>query len=146
MIEIKTYIKKSNAFIEINLLDQQLDDDFYIEGALVFIGNGAVFIDEKMWDCVDQIWGYLVNGLKEIDSGNSFSCYFPDQPVKIEMKIVGKESILFSVDKISGVFDKKEFIKNVSAFAVNFFENLKRISPENSVFCDDRLSIIESLA
>ncbi|MBF0297408.1 MAG: hypothetical protein HQK51_01735 [Oligoflexia bacterium] len=80
MIFIKSYLKIENNFTEIDSYNGKLSDDFYIEGALVIKINEVPIITTENWDLIDQLWSYLVDGLKSVSVNNSFQSYFPDQP------------------------------------------------------------------
>ena len=97
MISVKTYLKINNEFIEFHEYNGGLSNINYIEGALELSINGVVLIDKTMWDYIDQLWAYIVNGVENILNDEPFETYFPDQPIKLKV-IPSNENIIFSVE------------------------------------------------
>lgn len=66
----------------------EIEDTFYIEGALVFYDNGKIVYGFEYWDLVDQLTAYFVTGIFELTVQKhvqTLEFYFPDQPVKVEL-------------------------------------------------------------
>ncbi|MBO8157602.1 MAG: hypothetical protein H0Z32_14320 [Bacillaceae bacterium] len=149
MINIKTYIKipgirienlndinenSSKYFIdldneiEMNKYFQNLDLD-YIDGAITIEYYNHIIMDFRLWDIVDQLWSYFINLVEEVIQNGYGVTYFPDQPVKVEMKLISKDLVLFSIDEgrvISEMLPMKKFIKTLLSSAENFFVKLTK--------------------
>ncbi|CAD5609073.1 hypothetical protein [Escherichia coli] len=128
MISVKTYLKINNEFIEFHEYNGGLSNINYIEGALELSINGVVLIDKTMWDYIDQLWAYIVNGVENILNDEPFETYFPDQPIKLKV-IPSNENIIFSVecDTEKKVFvNRKYFIETMASSAIEFFDFLRK--------------------
>lgn len=98
-------IEKPNHFffnidnkLEMKKYGQDLDFD-YINGAITIKYYDKFIMDYSLWDSVDQLWSYFLNLLEEVlDTGYGIT-YFPEQPVKIEMKILSNDLLVFSLDE-----------------------------------------------
>ncbi|WP_175857546.1 hypothetical protein [Burkholderia anthina] len=127
MISSKTYLKVKKKFVDFHGFDGKIQDPDYIEGAIELSVDGVVLLDRSMWDCVDQLWAYLTEGLVCISRGEGFKTYFPDQPIEIKFAVHGS-SVVFSVtvnETVKVVVDRFEFISEMKRFAIEFFEDLK---------------------
>nr|WP_175799877.1 hypothetical protein [Burkholderia anthina] len=127
MISSKTYIKVKKKLVDFHSFDGKIQDPDYIEGAIELSVDGVVLLDRSMWDCVDQLWAYLTEGLMCISRGEGFETYFPDQPIEIKFAVHGN-SVIFSVtvsEAVKVVVDRFEFISEMRRFAIEFFEDLK---------------------
>ncbi|WP_155634049.1 hypothetical protein [Burkholderia cepacia] len=127
MISSKTYIKIKGKFVDFNEFGGKIQDPNYIEGAIELSVDGVALLDKSMWDCVDQLWAYLTEGLVCVSRGKGFKTYFPDQPIEIKFDVHGG-SVVFSVtvyETVKVVVDRFEFIFEMKRFAIEFFENLK---------------------
>ncbi len=160
MFKIKTYIKKPAIQIynlkeitenpnkyfldmckekEIEQYAAHLDMD-YIEGAIIIKYNDRYLMDVSLWDLVDQLWSYflhVVEGLIETGYGEA---YFPDQPVKIEMKAISKDLVLFRLDEgkvISEFLPKKIFTNALLESANLFFTRFNPFVDRTSDFADE---------
>jgi len=127
MISSKTYLKVKNKFVDFHGFDGKIKDPNYIEGAIELRVGGVVLLDKTMWDCVDQLWAYLTEGLVCVSRGEGFKTYFPDQPIEIKFDVHGG-SVVFSVtvhETVKVVVDRFEFVSEMKRFAIEFFEDLK---------------------
>ncbi|MDX4951182.1 hypothetical protein [Proteus mirabilis] len=133
MIEVSTFLKVGNEFLNIYDYEGELDDDFYVEGALELSINNIKLIDKSMWDCIDQLWCYFVDGLILISENKEFRTNFPDQPIEVIFTPV-KEHILISV---KANIQKKAFIKKavfityMASHAKEFFAKLVTLGKAN---------------
>lgn len=119
MFNIKTFIKIQNVQIdnlnevienpnryfiniddeiEIKKYNQDLDFDF-INGAITIEYYNNLIMDFSLWDLVDQLWSYLIQLVEDLVQTGYGMTYFPDQPVKIEMKVVSKDLLLFVLNE-----------------------------------------------
>lgn len=137
MVEIKTFIKINESFILIDNFKNKIKDADYIEGAIELNIYGNKIINLEMWDLIDQLWAYLINGLVIVYKENKklFSTFFPDQPIKIQYKYMNESLLLIQVflnDKVNSIqVEKKEFLKEIIEKGKLFFEKLISIVPQN---------------
>lgn len=126
MITISTYLKVGNVFLNIYDYNGQLDDDFYVEGALELTVNNTRLIDESMWDCIDQLWCYFIEGLILISNNEKFKTNFPDQPIEVIFKPI-KNHVLISVkanEEKKAFIEKDIFIACMASHAKRFLTKL----------------------
>ncbi|EMA3642296.1 hypothetical protein [Providencia stuartii] len=133
MIEISTFLKVGNDFLNIYDFEGELDDDFYVEGALELSINNITLIDKSMWDCIDQLWCYFVEGLMLISKNEEFRTNFPDQPIEVTFTPV-KKHVLISVkaNVQKKVFIERDiFIAYMASHAKKFLSKLITIGNAN---------------
>ncbi|WP_175822004.1 hypothetical protein [Burkholderia sp. BCC0419] len=147
MIEVITYLKSEGGFVDFHSFDGKIQDPDYIEGAIELSVDGVVLLDKSMWDCVNQLWAYLAEGLVCVSRGEGFKTYFPDQPIEIKFAVHGA-SVVFSVtvrETLKVVVDRFEFVSEMKRFAIEFFEDLKgrggRVSAGSDLYLDKLNSI-----
>lgn len=120
----KYFINIDNA-IEIKKYNQDLDFD-YIDGAITIEYYNNFLMDFSLWDLVDQLWSYLINLVEDVVQSGYGMTYFPDQPVKIEMKVISKDLLLFTLDEgkiIREILPMQEFINALLKSAEIFFSH-----------------------
>lgn len=83
MIKVRTLLKVGDEFIPIAEYSGVVANEYYIDGAIELELDGKALLSRDHWDLVDQLWAYLVEGLKAIRRGETFSTYFPDSPVRV---------------------------------------------------------------
>lgn len=133
MISVRTYIKKEEEFIEFHSYTGHIEDSNYIEGALELTINGITLLDKDMWDYIDQLWSYIVDGIVCILNDQPFESYFPDQPIKISfvpMKGNVSLSVMCNSEKTIQI-NKKKFIHVMSKHVIDFFDYLRK---KDSIF------------
>lgn len=114
-------------FIEVGNNDKlsrisKLLDFNYLNGAIYLEYDGRVLMNYTMWDLVDQLWAYFLNLIEEVLVKKEGNFYFPDQPIKVEMKEVSPEWILFRVGQDSSItLPKNDFIHVLLHGAECFF-------------------------
>jgi hypothetical protein len=146
MIKVQTFIKNNDEFIEVSKVASDSIHEEYIDGAINLTVNNQNIISFELWDTIDDLWGYICNGLVEVSSGKEFECFFPDQPVKIKLSPVGFDRVLVQIgDKKAVSVDRNDFISEMKKGAIFFFENLKRVSPHNKELANDIISQVDSL-
>lgn len=130
MIEVLSYLKVNNDFINVFDFAGCVKDDDYIEGAISLCVNYVELINIEMWDYIDQLWAYILDGLESIRKNIDFECSFPDQPISVSF-VSNKENVLVSIKganekKVS--IDKKELINFLALHIEQFFIRLGEIS------------------
>ncbi|MCG8669074.1 MAG: hypothetical protein MI867_06640 [Pseudomonadales bacterium] len=150
MIDVKSYLRIDDNFIEVTEFQGALPSSFfdegvpYIEGAIELSINGQLIMDKTMWDYVDQLWGYILIGLAKVSLGKSFDSYFPDQALKFEFTVLNKKMVKVScfLDEgtLSQVVDIESLVSGLSNGAEQFFCFLKAHAG-----VEDELRIITAL-
>lgn len=131
MMKVDSFIKCSAGFINVNAFNGVLKDADYIEGAMELTINHVEMINLALWDYIDQLWIYILNGLIDLHSGRDVLFYFPDQPVKVTMSHIGSR-ILFKVADVAVMVEKRGFISFMAAECLDFLNNMmgKKGSPD----------------
>ena len=75
-----------------------LDID-YLDGAITIYYQGHYIIDFALWDEVDTLWAYLMNAIEELLKNGKSHTYFPDQPIRIDLRVEGKGMIRLVIGK-----------------------------------------------
>lgn len=146
MFLVKTYVNiPSEKITDLRLVQGNLDKYFievgdsdklnnisnlldfnYLNGAIYLEYSGSVLMDYRMWDLVDQLWAYFLNLIEEVLEKKKGSFYFPDQPLKVEMKEVSYEWILFRVGQDSSItLPKNDFLHSLVHGAERFFLSMR---------------------
>lgn len=135
MTHIKTYIKTNGALVPLERFQGGVKDPRYIEGAIELTVGSTLLLDTKMWDLVDQLWAYLVNGLVAIIEGTEFTTYFPDQAIKVVLRRdVAKRYVEIEVtgnEKRRARTPFRDFVIQMSGGAAEFFDKMVVVAPEN---------------
>jgi hypothetical protein len=132
MIDMSTYFRIKNDFVSLEKYSGSFKDIDYIEGAIVLSVNNVSILSLETWDYVDQMWGYVVNGLECIISGQNYFTYFPDQPIGLSFEILKNDMIKVGVDYKGGaysVISKNEFVTSVCSKAREFFQKMLELVP-----------------
>lgn len=134
MMKVDSFIKCGDKFVNVVEFNEVLKDADYIEGAMVLTINYVEIIDTSMWDYIDQLWIYFLNGLIEFNSGNDVVFYFPDQPIKVTMKHVNGR-VLFKVGDVGVIAEKRDFIIFMTTECLEFLKVMmgKNGSPDYGV-------------
>jgi len=96
----------------------------YLDGAIYLDYFGESMLDLSYWDLVDQLWAYIMNLIEEVLQKGEWSVYFPDQPVKISLRPIPKELLVFSIEGSevkSYVVPKNDFLIALVQGAEQFF-------------------------
>src|SRR5699024_1262004 len=91
------YVHMNHA-IEIKRIYHANDFD-YIDGNIIIEYYDHLIMDFSLWDLVDQLWCYFIQLLEEVLQTGYGMTYFPEQPIKMEMKVVSNDLLLFSLDE-----------------------------------------------
>ncbi|WP_174973709.1 hypothetical protein [Burkholderia contaminans] len=128
MIVAKTYLKVKKKFVDFNDFDGKIPGQNYVEGAIELSINGVEIFNKEMWDCVDQLWAYLAEGVMCVARGEDFKTYFPDQPIEVSFSVrAGKVIVAVTVhETVKVTVDQSEFVSEMKRLAVDFFEVLRR--------------------
>ena len=147
-IVCNTYLKsQDNRLILVEEFSNSIVDSDYVEGAIALEVNGKKLLTLEMWDYVDQLWAYLINGLVDLEGGkDEFSSYFPDQPIEISMKLDRQRDLLsFSVGDVKTVVNYQYFKNELIQFGDQFFSKLQSLKNADQQSCSYELGRIEKL-
>lgn len=102
-----------------------------------------------MFDLVDQLWAYIINGIVEIENGSTeYHTYFPDQPLPMYFKLDKKTNFITittepRLEKREVSIDYNEFVKSIVYHAKEFFKELFRINNDENKYYIDQLEKLE---
>ena len=136
MTKIESFIKSGDEFEPIEQFAGKIGDPQYIEGAIELSIGGKLVLDKSMWDYVDQLWAYLVEGLVSVCRDGKFFTYFPDQPIKLSFwrDSAGKKlavEVEFDSKSLKTQTNFKEFATSMTNAANTFFTKLIDLVPAN---------------
>lgn len=136
VVRIKSFLRKEDgSFVPAQGWEGPVGDPEYLEGALELTVNGVPLITPLMWDYVDQLWAYILNSIEELKSEGSAHTYFPDQPIKLEVKRISRGLIQVSISSRSGKFDNSvqvqedQFVQGVASEGEKFFLQMQELNP-----------------
>lgn len=149
MIRVKSYIwVDRREFVPIRDFTGPVKDPEYIEGAIELEVDSERLFTLENWDLVDQLWGYLVDGLVHVRDGQEFATRFPDNPAQIVMKrSADKRNVVMQVsDPETRIVRARygEFMQTMTEGAREFFEHLTRFLPRSDFdFLFEQLNSLE---
>jgi len=133
MFTIISYLKQplsENKFFNIEdekklqTLKNKMDEQ-YVEGAIVATFNGETFLSLEQVDLIDQLWAYFLNSFEELNEKGIAEFYFPDQPLRCELKNVNKNEIQVTIDTKTYLFPRKLFLNEMIKGAQYFFQTIE---------------------
>lgn len=117
------FVQIKNAHAILNLEDS-LDFD-YLNGVIILKYFEQTLLDTTLWDVVDQLWAYILNVLDDMLITGYGETYFPDQPVKLCLKSISENTILYEIESneyLKVVLPKNELIETLLDGADEFFK------------------------
>jgi hypothetical protein len=121
----------NNLLVPINECKQDLPSLSHVEGAIkLTIGNSEV-ITLDMWDCVDQLWAYIITGVESAKNGVAYVTYFPDQPIQFSLTPSKNNFVVVRIEAVETVeksVDAKSFYLSACEACIEFFLELKRVA------------------
>lgn len=108
-----------------------------IEGAIRLTVDGQRLLDEDVWDDVDALWSYLLNGLVRARQGLSFECGFPNGPrrIRIAPEKGGRVRLSFGAghaDAAEAVAELEPLSTAMALAAREFFAWLGAVAPSRA--------------
>jgi len=95
--------------------------------SLLLITTIKLLMNFNHWDLVDQLWVYIVNTVEDVlKSGYGFT-FFPDQPIKFDLKTIDYNSMLVMIDDgevTNQLVDKRVFLSSLLESADRFYSLL----------------------
>lgn len=140
MLKVMTFFRHNRQFLPLDEFKGPVLDPRYIEGALSVTIYEKELFGITQWDYIDQLWAYIVDGVFAITAGEPYSCYFPDQPIRIAFEILSGNQVKIFVEAGSGrtgVVDREIFISVFGQAAMQFFLRMKTLVPEDSDIFND---------
>lgn len=136
MVEVKTFLKDANGgFVQVETCRTPPSDSDYIEGAIRLSVDGLEVIGTEEWDYVDQLWCYLAEMVKKMQSSGYAETYFPDQPIKLSFRAAGSRVLVIAKigeEVKTASASSMEFLDAVKAAGVIFFRKMSELVPANS--------------
>ena len=131
---IETKLKRGDEFVSIEEWCGPISDPHYIEGAVVMSYEGKTLMGENLWDDVNYMWPYLINGLSEILEGKDWHTWFPDQPITFSVEHISPDWLLLHVYAEDEEYVKKkvpkfEYLSEMVRAGRDFLSRLYRICP-----------------
>lgn len=148
MIQVTSYFKLGEDFIPVSEFGGNIHDPDYVEGGIELSIKRVPLITLKMWDYIDQLWAYIVDGLEEVKQGNHFSTFFPDQPIEMIFTPQDDGSLKIIVDCDTEVVmnvDRKTFLHVLGSEAQQFFNKMSALLPEKKSMYEKTLKRIEKI-
>ncbi|WP_083484882.1 hypothetical protein [Paenibacillus ihumii] len=105
-------------------LENSLDFD-YLNGAITLKYFEQTLLDATLWDLVDQLWAYILNVLDDMLNTGYGETYFPDQPVKLSLKSLSGNTVLFELESnnhLKVALPQNELIETLLNGADEFFQ------------------------
>jgi len=148
MIKVKSCLLIKGKSYEIGEYRGRVKDPDYIDGSLTLSINDNTIISSDMWDYIDQLWCYIINGLLEIKSDGIFTTFFPDQP--IEMSLEKYNGVLTITIKTNTVYTEQvswnEFLKGILPSATLFWTRIVELAPSLTLLGEEMKEKISRLS
>jgi hypothetical protein len=146
-LNVSTYIydEQRGKYTPIEKYKSQLDSSDYIDGYIKIKIGKLTLCDKELFDDIDYLWPYWMNGLKNISNNKDFKGYYPDQPVKMGITIVDKNIVKVCVEERCAKINKNQFIKSMASNAIIFFEKLRKIFPNEAYIWQQHIHDTEKI-
>lgn len=136
MVKVETYFKVGDEFVPLLEFTGHISDPVYVEGSIELEMDGVKVLPKELWDDVNWLWAYIINGLTELTTQAECLIDFPDQPIELSFRIDARWQRMFvelrlSPDeqvKASASYD--EFMAAMSEAAQQFFRRMAELIPE----------------
>jgi hypothetical protein len=148
LLKFDSYIKKPKVIISsLSSLNQNFNEYFirlddeetiksfisdidrdYIEGVIFAEYNGIVIMDFTYWDIIDQLWAYIISSIQDYIQNGESEFYFPDQPIRVKMKKINSNLLLFSIESKKSIkltLSSEELFQTLLESGKEFFTNLQ---------------------
>jgi hypothetical protein len=149
MIEVVSYLRgPGGKFTQVDAVTSSPPDPRHVEGAVELTVDGVPIIDTVMWDYVDQLWAYISDMVLSLQEQEQASTYFPDQPIKLSFRKLGKGRVLVTL-QIDGATrtasaDEGELIVSLREQGSAFFDKMTELLPGNRDGYADALERLNS--
>lgn len=130
--EIQSYFRTDNGFVPIETFSGPFSDKNYIEGAIVCSIGGRNLFQLQHYDLIDQLWAYIVDGLKKLRDGEDYDVFFPDQPLRLRFTVISPQCVEVSIGNATNRVDYDAFRSMLKRGALAFFAKMREVYPEAS--------------
>ncbi|WP_201319378.1 hypothetical protein [Paenibacillus sp. EPM92] len=144
MIEIKSYLLKPYVKItDLTAVNKKPNDYFisiqnskeikeikntidlnYVSGAICINYYEDPILDFTHWDLVDQLWSYIIDLVEKFESFGNAETYFPDQPIRLELKRINTNLMVVCVDESKHTVESSVFLEKLLDSAEIFFTSM----------------------
>lgn len=125
---IRSLIRSNGAFVELSAFEGKLPDTEYVEGAIECSLDGQNIFTTAEWDLVDQLWAYIIDGLKEAKLGRQYDGYFPDQPLRLAFIPIGPDQVQVVVGRRVYSVRLRRLLVTMQAGAIEFFDKMRALN------------------
>ncbi|MFL0809343.1 MAG: hypothetical protein K6L76_02910 [Agarilytica sp.] len=148
MNKIESYIKVQNELVNIKDFSGALPNAEYPEGVILLVLEGKTLISKNMWDYIDQLWFYIIDGVEHVLQRKHYMGYFPGQPIEIIFKDMNDLYAEVRVGDQHAVVKKEDLFKDIVTAARSFFQFYLPLSdhPESEASVIQRLDSIAKVA
>ena len=154
-MHIQTFIFLENEQKHVNITEQDriqvyiqqkedwLEDGFLnLDGTISFTQNGIIQGADHS-DELAPLWQYYADALQNCLEDDSATFYYPNTPIEVCLKKVGKYRLSLTIDQEEAVYNTSDFIQAFKQAALSFHQLIEIMS--NQKYEDDLLQKIESL-
>ncbi len=136
MIRVETYIKDKDSFILVDEYDGHIKEPMYVEGAITLQVDEKFILTLDLWDDVNHLWGYITGGFEELIKKNEWTTHFPDQPIRLTLRINrGHNRIEIEATPSEGLVKATapldEFLTVMNKAGEKFFLRMIQILPQD---------------
>lgn len=136
-ISVRTYLRgDAGDFVPIESATKSvITNPRYIEGAIELKINGTQILDTSLWDLVDQLWAYIADMLTALAELGEASTYFPDQPIQLTFKRIGRTVVrvacVVNGNVRSAVVDEVALTRALRDAGLAFFTKIQSLALGN---------------
>ncbi|WP_218080640.1 hypothetical protein [Anthocerotibacter panamensis] len=146
MFTIRSFFKVDDAFIPVSKYFGEFPDPEFIDGAIEIEFDGELMLSCKDWDYIDQLWGYLINGLFTIAEGKKFNTCLPEQVTELsfqpsnDLKQIKFEVMSSEYHKV--IINFGEFVRVMIKEGKAFFKKMSELLPEDKIHKDEYTKLL----
>lgn len=96
----------------------------YLEGAIIIKNYDEIIMGFNYYDLIIPLWAYFLNVLDDLTSQRVAYTYFPDQPTKIEVRVMDTNWVTLTINETKWVLQKNEFFNAILSSAEHFFKKM----------------------
>jgi len=143
--EIKTLFKIGDGFVSVDEVLNSPPDPDYIEGAIEWRIGQNVILNKQHWDLVDQLWAYIINGLRELLKHGDYKTYFPDQPLFLGFKMLTGRMVQVTIGDVKTAVERSVMLRSLVEGSTSFFEKMQELVPQRRVIWNNYLCEINRI-
>lgn len=128
MISVRSFVKVKKKFVPLDRFEGPPPDNNYIEGAISLEIDGVELFGLDLWDDLNHLWCYLVDGLVDVMAGKDVKTGFPDQPIDVIMRPIGSRVVIEVYGK-RATAEREDLIREMSQAALDFLTFAERYNP-----------------